>query len=816
MGITPKFLKNFVYCRPQQWLGRAVVGITFVCLTSTLSFRFYAEPKLTEGTFVDSDIRATKTIDAIDTEATRAAKERLKQQVIVYRLNPEANDEIKKHLEELLQVADQTRQVMGAFPYLSVTAFAPDSQLYLRSLSDAEWQSVKSNANPSINLLMGNLNTLQSALTQADTSSLAMFELQRQKSLMSAAAYQELIDRIEQVRKSYKLAQAKLLDGPEMFRDRLLDLKSTEWELDKLGIRSGLSTLLSTGIVSGLPDELINYRIENLRELSLDPVRRRLAVALLSAVVKPNLSIDETATAEKVAKAISSLEPKTVRIHSGEIIVKAGEKVSAREFIFLDQLGLTQRRTNFIGIVGIAAGTAIAMLMFALVLKCKPSWLNVRLRLKDLIVIAIVANSAALSGVFLASGTLAIFPLASLGLMLGSFYGSRLATFVTVLTTGLIAVATSPSFMIFAPIVVGALLAAVITNRPYTRSHLAAAGIIVAAVQAAVFIAISIAAGTVSPLALMAIAFQFAASGLISAIVALGAIPYLEQISYALTPFRLAELANLDRPLLRRLVTEAPGTFQHTLFVANLAEAAARELGDDTTLVRTGTLYHDIGKTLRPEYFIENQMGGQTNPHELLDNPWQSAEIIREHVSGGIKLAQKYHLPELLQAFIPEHQGTIAIYYFYCKAKERSSEIEVSEAEFRYEGPIPQSRETGIVMLADACEAALRSLGTDTTVEKANELLMRIFQSRWDDGQLRDAGLTRADMERIAPVFIKIWQERNHGRIKYPALAKKLDPSGSAMPGQSCDDCNEQTEVAGILVPIQTSIPTPKATSEVR
>ncbi|MFN6068485.1 MAG: HDIG domain-containing metalloprotein, partial [Pseudanabaena sp.] len=130
--------------------------------------------------------------------------------------------------------------------------------------------------------------------------------------------------------------------------------------------------------------------------------------------------------------------------------------------------------------------------------------------------------------------------------------------------------------------------------------------------------------------------------------------PYLEHISYALTPFRLAELANLDRPLLRRLVTETPGTFQHTLFVANLAEAAARELGADTTLVRTGTLYHDIGKTLKPEYFIENQMG-QTNPHDILNDPWLSAQIVKEHVSGGIKLAQKYHLPEMLQAFIPEH-----------------------------------------------------------------------------------------------------------------------------------------------------------------
>jgi putative nucleotidyltransferase with HDIG domain len=302
--------------------------------------------------------------------------------------------------------------------------------------------------------------------------------------------------------------------------------------------------------------------------------------------------------------------------------------------------------------------------------------------------------------------------------------------------------------------------------------------------------AIAVIGGTTPPILILITALQYASGGLISAIVALGAIPYLEHISYALTPFRLAELANLDRPLLRRLVTETPGTFQHTLFVANLAEAAARELGADTTLVRTGTLYHDIGKTLRPEYFIENQMG-QPNPHDILNDPWRSAQIIKEHVSGGLKLAQKYRLPEMLQAFIPEHQGTIAISYFYCQAQQRSQHV--VESDFRYVGPIPQSRETGIVMLADACEAALRSLGTDTTLEAGKSLMMRIFQARWDDGQLQDCSLTWEDLDRIAPVFIKVWQERNHGRIKYPHLADKLDPSGSALPDHLCPSKDTET-----------------------
>lgn len=428
--------------------------------------------------------------------------------------------------------------------------------------------------------------------------------------------------------------------------------------------------------------------------------------------------------------------------------------------------------------------------------------LKVKLHSKDCLNLGIVCTGNALATVLMAPNMLFFVPLASLGLIIGSFYSSRLALLVTALISVLLGLAISSDLLAVTPIIVGAIVAAAITDRPLTRSHLAATGLLVALLQAFVYTAIAIIGGSTPPVLILIAALKYASGGLISAIIALGAIPYLEHISYALTPFRLAELANLDRPLLRRLVSETPGTFQHTLFVANLAEAAARELGADTTLVRTGTLYHDIGKTIKPEYFIENQMG-QPNPHDILDDPWISAQIVKEHVSGGIKLAQKYHLPEMLQAFIPEHQGTITISYFYYQAQKRSNYA--IESEFRYAGPIPQSRETGVVMLADACEAALRSLGTETTLEEAKSLLMRIFKTRWDDGQLKDCSLTWEDLDRIAPVFIKVWQERNHGRIKYPHLAEKLDPSGSALPEHLCK--NKPPEVAPEETAISKEIP---------
>jgi putative nucleotidyltransferase with HDIG domain len=202
--------------------------------------------------------------------------------------------------------------------------------------------------------------------------------------------------------------------------------------------------------------------------------------------------------------------------------------------------------------------------------------------------------------------------------------------------------------------------------------------------------------------------------------------------------------------------------------VATLAEAAAKALGCNVELVRAGTLYHDIGKMHDPLGFIENQMG-RRNKHDEINNPWVSAEIIKKHVSEGLVMARKHRLPKAIQAFIPEHQGTILIAYFYHQAQQLGEEAPqlIRDEDFRYVGPIPQSRETGIVMLADGCEAALRSL-KDATAEEALTMINKLLRSRWQEKQLVDSGLTREDLKIIADVFVKVWQQSNHQRIVYP------------------------------------------------
>jgi putative nucleotidyltransferase with HDIG domain len=264
-------------------------------------------------------------------------------------------------------------------------------------------------------------------------------------------------------------------------------------------------------------------------------------------------------------------------------------------------------------------------------------------------------------------------------------------------------------------------------------------------------------------------------SGIAWSVVALGISPYLERFFDVVTPIRLAELSNPNLPLLKRLATEAPGTFQHTMFVASLSEAAARELNCNVELIRAGTLYHDIGKLHDPLAFIENQMGAP-NKHEAINDPWKSAAIIKKHVSEGIEMAKKYGLPKAIRDFIPQHQGTLLIAYFYYQAKDKQGEEKskpVTEVDFRYDGPIPQSREAGIMMLADCCEAALRSL-KNATPEIALGMIHKIFKARWQERQLVDSGLRWEELPIIAEVFVKVWQQCNHQRIAYPKAA--LEP----------------------------------------
>jgi cyclic-di-AMP phosphodiesterase PgpH len=249
---------------------------------------------------------------------------------------------------------------------------------------------------------------------------------------------------------------------------------------------------------------------------------------------------------------------------------------------------------------------------------------------------------------------------------------------------------------------------------------------------------------------------------LLSGILAIGFLPVFETTFDIVTTVKLLELSNPNSPLLKKLLMEAPGTYHHSVLVSNLAELAAEEIGGNSVLARIGSFYHDIGKTKRPYFFKENQIG-KDNPHDKI-TPNLSTLIITSHVKDGLEMAKEYNLPKVIRDIIAQHHGTTLVKYFYYKMKNSpEGGEEVKEADFRYPGPIPESKEAGIIMLADSVEAAVR---------KIEEMVNNIIKDKLHSGQLDNCDLTLKDLTKIRQCFLKVLSGIYHERIEYPTEEK--------------------------------------------
>jgi putative nucleotidyltransferase with HDIG domain len=253
-------------------------------------------------------------------------------------------------------------------------------------------------------------------------------------------------------------------------------------------------------------------------------------------------------------------------------------------------------------------------------------------------------------------------------------------------------------------------------------------------------------------------------NAIMSPVIAYGLLIFYERVFKITTDLTLLELSDFNHPLLKELSSKAPGTFHHSIIMGNLCEAASESIGANQILARVGCYYHDIGKLLKPQYFIENQLD-QNNKHNDL-NPNMSTKIIISHVKDGIELAKKHKLPTKIINFIPMHHGTTLVSYFYDKAKNASKE-EIKDYNYRYPGPKPQTKETGIVMLADAIEASTRTI-EDPSPQKLENKIREVIRNRFMEGELDECDLTLKDLTKIKESFLKILLGIHHHRIKYP------------------------------------------------
>jgi putative nucleotidyltransferase with HDIG domain len=255
-------------------------------------------------------------------------------------------------------------------------------------------------------------------------------------------------------------------------------------------------------------------------------------------------------------------------------------------------------------------------------------------------------------------------------------------------------------------------------------------------------------------------------NGIFSGVVALGLLPFIENAFKVITMFGLSELGDYNQPLLKKLHEVAPGTFEHSLKVSNLAEPAAEAIGANPILARVGALYHDIGKIKRPLFFVENQTySGIENPHDKR-TPRESKMYITSHTKDGLAYAKEYHLPDVIQDFIIQHHGDSLVSYFYNKAVSEEGAENVHEEQFRYTGPRPNTKETAIVMIADAVESASRTL-KDQSQEEIEALINRLIQDRLNDNQLSDSPLTLKDIKVVSATLSRVLRSVFHKRIKY-------------------------------------------------
>ena len=525
----------------------------------------------------------------------------------------------------------------------------------------------------------------------------------------------------------------------------------------------------------GVRMEQLDEAREQLRELLRASGLTGRALAVASAVgqaaLRANLVLDRAFTQTLRREAEEAVEPVRVRILRGEIIVRRGDRITETHLRKLEALGLIGVPTSWDIVLGTAVVIALLLGLTAYYLfQYQPEiWRTNRyLLLWSLLVILTVLLARAVVSLRL---NLNLIPAAAGSILLTVLLRPRLALFSAAVLSILIGlIATSDlrtAFIAFTGSVVGVYAIRRISH----RTDLIVAGLKVGLATAAAVIATGLLERQPVYPAMVVDASSGIFNGVIVGLFSIGIMPYLENLFGLVTPIKLLELSNPAHPLLRRLQLEAPGTYHHSVIVGNLAEAAAEAIGADALLVRVGTYYHDIGKIRRPVFFVENQVGVD-NPHERMA-PSLSALTVAAHVRDGLELAREYGLPRVITDFIPEHHGTMLMTYFYHQALERGDQPEPGA--YRYEGPKPQTRETAIVMLADAVEAAVRTLPRPTP-DRIYEVVRRIVHERLEDGQLDECDLMFRDLEKIAQAFTRILTGIFHPRVEYPDLERDLRP----------------------------------------
>jgi len=527
-------------------------------------------------------------------------------------------------------------------------------------------------------------------------------------------------------------------------------------------------------------------RVPALLSFDLSDDQAAVVIDIVADLIRPNTFRNEERTAEERRKARESVQSVTSTLQLGQVIVRAGDRLTELQLEALQQIGLMEPATDWRFVGQVALSQVLLGLLVYLYVDGREPELGRNWRALGLL--TVVSTAAALAARFMIPDHVLlqyVFPAAVLPILVCVLISPDLALLTALLPASFyVHLADGFQMELASYGFLGSLASVLVLARLERLKSFVWAGVLIAMTNAGVLVIYRVLSGNFDTMGLASLAAAaIVCAGLAAA---LGIVGYLLMGSAmgVITSPQLLELSQPTRPLLRELLVKAPGTYHHSIMVGNLAEQAAERINANAFLARVGAYYHDIGKIGRPYFYAENQTDGR-NLHEHLD-PRSSAEIIIGHVQEGVRMARRYRLPPAIVAFISEHHGRTRQEFFYNQAVELHGEENVDEHDFRYPGPRPQSKETAIVMLADACEAAVRA-ARPSSVDELSRLVERIVDDRFLEGELDECPLTVHDITTIKIAFVNVLQGVFHPRVQYPegALAEERANCKSAQDSSS-------------------------------
>ncbi|MGG7057074.1 HD family phosphohydrolase [Clostridium nigeriense] len=484
--------------------------------------------------------------------------------------------------------------------------------------------------------------------------------------------------------------------------------------------------------------------------------------------INPNLFIDSEKMEENIKEAEKSVQKEIIK--KNQIIVKEGEPVTERQIEILNELGLLSSALtksyvmSFISLAIIV--TLILFIQYGYIAKERPDIFkntNLIILISSINIISLMLSM----GLNIVSPYL--IPIACGAMLMTILIDYRISLVVNLLNLVFVAIVVSFNAEVIVLSILSVVLGSTALKKVQQRNDIIYSTIYITVILAILTLTIGMVSSNNLKENLIQTGYTILAV-LLSGILAVGLLPFFESIFDVVTNIKLLELSNPNQPLMKKLLMEAPGTYHHSMMVANLAEAATEAVGGNPVIARVGAYYHDIGKTKRPYFFGENQIGRE-NPHDKI-TPNLSALIILSHTKDGIEMAKEHNIPKVIQDIIVQHHGTTLVKYFYYKLKNSSENPdEIKEEDFRYTGPIPNTKESGVLMLADSVEASVRSI-PEPTKAKIEQMVNNIINDKISSNQLIDCDLTLKDIEVIRQSFLKTLDGIYHHRIEYPTEKK--------------------------------------------